>query len=282
MFAEHRPLLLQLLERHRQQQLPHALLLASPVGYGELAFAEQLAKGLLCEKRLPQGLACGECASCLLFPHHPDFLVLTPAEGKQAIAVDDVRLVQEQLVRTSHRNRGKVVWVHPAEGLGQGSFNALLKSLEEPVSGVTWLLSTARARSLPATIRSRCQSVRLPLHRPQTHPFWGDLPPQWLLEGNRDSHAKAWQDSLERIEKGQLSPVQVSVGKGDEAAWCELLYRRAHQQARLALQQGRGLYSHLHQAEAAIQARQALASNAATQLVIDDALLAWSYALKTP
>ena len=164
----------------RKEQLPHALLLRGAQGTGKLAFAEALARALLCEKPAPDGSACGQCAACgwLGQGSHPDFRRLEPeslAEQKDAepgaekkekasaqIPVEQVRGLASFINVSSHRGGSKVVLVHPAEALNANAANALLKGLEEPPPRTYFLLVAHRWNQLLPTIRSRCQHIALP------------------------------------------------------------------------------------------------------------------------
>ncbi|HYC45357.1 MAG TPA: DNA polymerase III subunit delta' [Burkholderiales bacterium] len=158
--------------------LPHALLLHGPRGIGKLAFAQALARSLLCEAPAAGGTACGACSACLWFAAgtHPDYRVIEPAgagtdeEGEQVgrastvIAVDQIRALFDFVNMSSHRGRAKAVVLHPAEALNVNAANALLKALEEPPPRTHFLLVSHRPHLLLPTIKSRCRKV--PLHAP--------------------------------------------------------------------------------------------------------------------
>jgi DNA polymerase-3 subunit delta' len=149
----------------QQQRLHHALLLGGPNGVGKLQFAQRAAALLLCESTVgleEQQLPCGECRSCVLVAagNHPDRLTLEPPEDKRIITVDQVRASITQLVLTPHYATRRVIVVSPADALNHHAANTLLKTLEEPVGGVMFILVSARASMLPATIRSRCSGIR--------------------------------------------------------------------------------------------------------------------------
>jgi len=182
----------------RKERLPHALLLRGAQGIGKLAFAEAVARALLCEKPAPDGAACAQCTACGWMGQgsHPDFRRLEPdslAEPKDAeagaekkekastqISVDQVRGLANFINVSSHRGGSKVVLVHPAEALNPNAANALLKGLEEPPPRTYFLLVAHRWNQLLPTIRSRCQDLALP--RPKADAARG-----WLKEqGLRD------------------------------------------------------------------------------------------------
>jgi len=161
----------------RTDRLPHALLLRGREGIGKLAFAEAVARALLCESPQAGGRACGKCVACAWMEQgsHPDFRRLAPEsvappveaeEGGQKkpseqIQIGQVREIGDFIVMTSHRGGAKVVLIHPAETLNVHAANALLKSLEEPPPRTYFLLVAHRWHQLLPTIRSRCEQVAL-------------------------------------------------------------------------------------------------------------------------
>jgi len=183
--------------RAYQARQPHALLIHGPAGIGKFALAEHFAQSLLCESPDPARAPCGECESCHWFAagSHPDFRLVepeslslrledgedldepAPSTGKTAkpsteIKVDQVRALEGFLNLKSHRGGRRVALVHPAEDLNPSAANALLKGLEEPPSGALFLLVSHRPAKLPATIRSRCVAVPVPLPEPGASAAW--------------------------------------------------------------------------------------------------------------
>jgi DNA polymerase III subunit delta' len=166
-------------------RLPHALLFHGPTGIGKLHLAQVLAQSLLCENRSERGLACGTCPACAWFAsgNHPDFRLIQPealapaqddmetSEGSEdgkkkpskQIKIEQIRALSDFLNVGSHRNGHRVVLIHPAESMNSGAANALLKSLEEPSSGVIFLLVSHQPSKLLATVRSRCNALALTL-----------------------------------------------------------------------------------------------------------------------
>jgi DNA polymerase-3 subunit delta' len=173
----------------RTDRLPHALLLRGREGIGKLAFAEALARALLCESRQAGGRACGRCVACAWMEqgNHPDFRrlvpesVTQPVEAEQGgekkpseqIQIGQVREISDFIVMTSHRGGAKVVLIHPAEALNANAANALLKNLEEPPPRTYFLLVAHRWHQLLPTLRSRCEQVVL---APPSH----DVARDWL------------------------------------------------------------------------------------------------------
>ncbi|HVB83489.1 MAG TPA: DNA polymerase III subunit delta' [Rhodanobacteraceae bacterium] len=147
-------------------RMPHALLLAGPAGLGKRAFAERLARRLLCTAPTLEGEACGRCRGCVLYGAgtHPDLLRVSfelNREGKprSEIVIDQVRRLCDRLVLSSQFGGWKVALLDPADALNAAASNALLKTLEEPTRDALLLLLADVPSRLPATIRSRCQRL---------------------------------------------------------------------------------------------------------------------------
>lgn len=166
-----------------KSRLPHALLLRGRKGIGKADFAKTLAKSLLCYTPQDNGFACNNCSACAWFDlgNHPDYKMLTPtqdesdsedegATGKkpvkksQQISVVQVRELSNFFELSSHQDGGvRIIVIQPAEALNAASANSLLKILEEPPSGVIFLLVAHHADRLLPTIISRCQVVDMPV-----------------------------------------------------------------------------------------------------------------------
>jgi DNA polymerase III subunit delta' len=184
----------------------HALLLEGPSGLGQWELALALAAAWLCEQPSSQG-ACGQCGSChLVGVHtHPDLAVLMPEvlmlemgwaldetsqkkiddkerKPSKEIRVEALRRVIDFAQTTNARGRGKVVLLYPAEAMNHISANALLKTLEEPVGTVRFILASEAAHQLLPTIRSRCQSHTM---------HWPDdvQAQEWLVTQNPQAKA---------------------------------------------------------------------------------------------
>jgi DNA polymerase-3 subunit delta' len=157
----HNSLWQQILRRHQQDSLPHALLLCGPQGMGKALFAQALTETLLCENLQEQGQICGRCKSCTL-QHagtHPDFLQVQPAEAGKQIAIDQIRNLIQFYALTTQYGRYKIVILNPAEAMNRNSANSLLKLLEEPPPKTLIMLISNQPMRLLATIRSRCQRI---------------------------------------------------------------------------------------------------------------------------
>lgn len=151
-------------QRLREQRMPHALLLHGPEGTGKSVFSRVLAGSLLCEHGAESGEGCGSCSSCNLFEAgtHPDLHLLEPEEGKQVLAVDQVREMVGEFSYTPQISSRKVAVINPAEAMNSSAANSLLKTLEEPSGDAVLILISHSPASLLPTIRSRCQQVAFP------------------------------------------------------------------------------------------------------------------------
>jgi DNA polymerase-3 subunit delta' len=163
-----------LMQAYRGGKLPHALILAGPVGIGKATLAFHLANPLLKypdHASAPEKLAVPDPASSLFRQiasgAHPSVLHLTrPYDDrakrfKTVLAVDEVRRVGQFLSLTSHDGGYRVVIVDAADDMNSNAANALLKNLEEPPKRTLFILVVHAPGSLLPTIRSRCQTVRL-------------------------------------------------------------------------------------------------------------------------
>jgi DNA polymerase-3 subunit delta' len=144
-------------------RIPQALLIVGLDGIGKGLLAEGFARRLLC--RETSEAACGHCQSCVLLEAgtHPDYVRVGPAEPGKAITVDSIRgLIATLSLKPQYSGR-RVVILAPAEQMNTAAANSLLKTLEEPDAHTTLLLLTEAPERLPATIRSRCQRLNLPV-----------------------------------------------------------------------------------------------------------------------
>jgi DNA polymerase-3 subunit delta' len=156
----------QLAQAHRAGHLGHAWLLTGPEGIGKINLALALAGRLLGSSVAPDTLGAEPALEALGQRHapadiHPDLHWLHPEEDKETISVDQVRGVIESLGFTAHQGATKVVIIEPAEAMTTPAANALLKTLEEPTRDSYLLLVCHRPGRLPATVRSRCQQLKL-------------------------------------------------------------------------------------------------------------------------
>ena len=149
-------------------------------GHGKRQLAMAYTAWLLCEARPRGQQACGVCAGCQLLAvgKHPDLRIIVPealgqdvltidrdpeaseSSGKnpsQDIRIDDIRELADFAYTASHRGGVRVVALWPAQALNTNAANALLKILEEPPSGLRFVLVGRSLNQVLPTIRSRCR-----------------------------------------------------------------------------------------------------------------------------
>lgn len=146
-----------------RRQSPQALLIYGAAGTGRRRLAFWFAARLL---GIPGGrfaplteLEPGEDAEISLA--HPDVLLVRTPPDKDNIPVEAVRGLIEFLHLRSHQGGARVAVVWPADALTRSAANSLLKTLEEPPAGSAIVLVASSAASLPATVISRCQRLRI-------------------------------------------------------------------------------------------------------------------------
>jgi DNA polymerase-3 subunit delta' len=147
-------------------RVAHAYLFHGEDGIGKKQAAQLFAQAINCDTDYgPSGPdACGSCRSCRQIESrtHPDFTLIEPdqEQANPQIKIEQVRELEEQIVYRPLIGRRKICLIDEADRLTQGAANALLKTLEEPTAHSLFLLITSRPAALPATVRSRCQSIR--------------------------------------------------------------------------------------------------------------------------
>jgi DNA polymerase-3 subunit gamma/tau len=137
-----------------QDRVHHAFLLTGTRGVGKTTIARILAKCLNCEKGV-SSTPCGECSSCVDVDEGR-FIDMLEIDAASKTKVDDTREMLETVQFTPTRGRYKVYIIDEVHMLSGHSFNALLKTLEEPPPHVKFILATTDPQKLPVTILSRC------------------------------------------------------------------------------------------------------------------------------
>lgn len=315
--AWHTALWAQLNARRASGRLPHALLLHGVEGLGKADFAKRLGQALLCSQSDDSGLPCGMCHACQMFAAgtHPDFQWLEPEEKGKAIRVDAVRSLCRHLALKSQFGRHKVAVLVPADRMNIAAANALLKTLEEPSASTMLVLITARPAYLPATIRSRCQSLAFLTPDQETAMAW--LQAKGVQDGetllgiaqgapllaaqlaNTDCVAQRQQllRNLEEIRSRVTDPVRVAANylSNDPAELCRWMLsyvmdmirlRWADQPPRLVnpdlvealrhLASGIGMRELFELQDSLVAAQRQLETSVNTQLLLEELFLRWA------
>jgi len=142
-----------------QDRLHHAFLFSGTRGVGKTTLARILAKSLNCEQGV-SSTPCGECSSCQEVDAGR-FVDLIEVDAASRTKVDDTRELLDNVQYAPSRGRYKVYLIDEVHMLSTSSFNALLKTLEEPPSHVKFLFATTDPQKLPVTILSRCLQFNL-------------------------------------------------------------------------------------------------------------------------
>ncbi len=142
-----------------QQRLHHAYLFTGTRGVGKTSIARLLAKALNCE----QGISaepCLQCDTCKAI-EQGSFIDLIEVDAASRTGVEETRALLDNIQYATTSGRFKIYLIDEVHMLSQHSFNALLKTLEEPPAHVKFLLATTDPQKLPPTVLSRCLQFSL-------------------------------------------------------------------------------------------------------------------------
>jgi len=142
-----------------QDRVHHAFLFTGTRGVGKTTIARILTKCLNCETGV-SSKPCGECSSCIDIDEGR-FVDMMEIDAASRTGVDDMRELLESVQYTPTRGRYKVYVIDEVHMLSGHSFNALLKTLEEPPPHVKFVLATTDPQKIPVTILSRCLRFNL-------------------------------------------------------------------------------------------------------------------------
>ena len=142
-----------------QNRLHHAYLFSGTRGVGKTSIGRLFAKGLNCETGITAN-PCGECDTCREIDEGR-FVDLLEIDAASRTKVEDTRELLDNVQYKPARGRFKVYLIDEVHMLSRHSFNALLKTLEEPPEYVKFLLATTDPQKLPVTILSRCLQFHL-------------------------------------------------------------------------------------------------------------------------
>jgi DNA polymerase-3 subunit delta' len=196
-------------------RLTHALLFTGPQGIGKTRLALELAKALNCVGAEPP---CQRCVHChqIEIGSHPDVSVIERPEGKDSIAIQQVRALRDEASLRPFQGQRKVYIITETETLTAQAADALLKTLEEPQPQLTLILTAAEDDAVPATILSRCRVI--PLHPVDTESIVARL----LADGQD----RAGAARLARLARGSMGWALTAARSPKPAAQQEEMIRR--------------------------------------------------------
>ena len=186
----------------------HAFLFTGTRGVGKTTLARILAKCLNCETGVTSK-PCGECSSCVDIDEGR-FMDMLEIDAASRTKVDDTRDLLESVPFAPSQGRYKVYIIDEVHMLSTASFNALLKTLEEPPPHVKFVLATTNAQKIPVTILSRC--LRFNLRRLLPSQISGYLTGILKTEG-----VKAEEAAVERIARAADGSMRDALSLMDQA-----------------------------------------------------------------
>ena len=149
-----------------EDRLHHAYLFTGTRGVGKTTIARIVAKSLNCEKGV-SSTPCESCGVCTEIAENR-FIDLIEVDAASRTGVDDTRELLENAQYLPAQGRYKVYLIDEVHMLSNASFNALLKTLEEPPAHVKFLLATTDPKKVPVTVLSRCLQFQLKNMSPTT------------------------------------------------------------------------------------------------------------------
>lgn len=180
------------------QRLHHAYLFTGTRGVGKTTIARILAKCLNCETGISAS-PCGTCSACREIAEGR-FVDLLEVDAASRTKVEDTRELLDNVQYLPSRGRYKIYLIDEVHMLSTSSFNALLKTLEEPPAHVKFLLATTDPHKLPVTVLSRCLQFNLKNMSPER--IVGHLGFVLGEEGVAHDEASLWQ--LARAADGSM------------------------------------------------------------------------------
>ncbi|MBT8378500.1 MAG: DNA polymerase III subunit gamma/tau [Ignavibacteria bacterium] len=139
----------------KENRIPHAYLFTGPRGVGKTTTARILAKALNCENQ-KDAEPCNKCSNCVAI-QNSQLMDIIEIDGASNRGIDEVRTLRDSVKYAPTKSKYKVYIIDEVHMLTRESFNAFLKTLEEPPEYTIFIFATTDAHKVPLTIISRCQ-----------------------------------------------------------------------------------------------------------------------------
>src|SRR3990167_5102822 len=198
------------------QRLHHAYLFTGTRGVGKTTIARIIAKCLNCETGI-SSTPCGVCSICKEIDEGR-FVDLIEVDAASRTKVEDTRELLDNVQYSPSRGRFKVYLIDEVHMLSSHSFNALLKTLEEPPPHVKFLLATTDPQKLPMTILSRCLQFSLK-----------NMPPERVVEHMTHVLGADVRAMLGTLDHGQVYGVLHALLEGDARGLIDAVRHLAEQ-----------------------------------------------------
>lgn len=179
-------------------RLHHAYLFSGTRGVGKTSIARLFAKGLNCERGVTSD-PCGTCDNCRAI-EEGRFIDLLEIDAASRTKVEDTRELLDNVQYKPVQGRYKIYLIDEVHMLSRHSFNALLKTLEEPPEYVKFLLATTDPHKLPITILSRC--IQFHLKALEAHQIAAHL--EYILQQEKISYQFSALEQLAKAAKGSI------------------------------------------------------------------------------
>ena len=252
------------------ERLHHAYLFSGTRGVGKTTIARIFAKSLNCDEGV-SSTPCGVCTSCTEIDQGRS-VDLIEIDAASRTGVDDMRELLDNVQYAPTRSRFKIYLIDEVHMLSKHSFNALLKTLEEPPPHIKFLLATTDPQKLPVTVLSRCLQFNLKrMSRAQILSQLSYLTEQEQIDADESALAQL-AAAADGSMRDALSLLDQAIGYGAGAVGLDAVQSMLGSISRDYLQRLMGALQEGRAADLVSQARQVIEQNPDYQRVCADML----------